>query len=63
METDFEKSFSGFCRACDQTRIVLCEFSCHDGKQEVIDSGCGFPDCPHTASCTIAQEISTLTKA
>lgn len=43
---------SGYCRALDQSRMVEVEIS--DGT---VDADCAYPDCPHAASCQIAQKI------
>ena len=44
MET--EKILSGYCRAIDQSRMVIGVFE--DGRLEEAD--CDFPSCPHTQS-------------
>ena len=43
---------SGYCRALDQSRMVAVEIS--DG---LVEADCAYPDCPHAASCQIAQQI------
>ena len=43
---------SGYCRALDQSRMVEVEIT-----KDRIDTDCAYPDCPHAASCQIAQKI------
>ena len=51
-----EVFFSGYCRAIDASRTV-CAVT-EDGKLEEAD--CHFGNCPHEASCAIAQSLSQL---
>ena len=43
---------SGYCRALDQSRMVEVEIL--DGE---VNADCAYPDCPHAASCQIAEKI------
>ena len=43
---------SGYCRALDQSRMVEVEIVDHK-----VNADCAYPDCPHAASCQIAQQI------
>jgi len=52
---DKEYCFTGYCRVLDQSRMVLVE--CFDGETEV---DCDYFCCPHTAECTIAQQINDI---
>lgn len=51
-----EAYFSGYCRQLDGSRMV--EVIAEDGALTEVD--CCFPDCVHSPSCTIAQQISAL---
>ena len=51
-----EKFISGYCRACDQSRMV--EVEIEDGK--LLDVDCGFANCPFRPACTIASSIEAL---
>ncbi len=44
---------SGYCRALDQSRMVEVEIA-----GDNVDADCAYPDCPHAASCQIAQKIN-----
>lgn len=50
-----EESFSGYCRAIDTARLVLCEES---GGEWDID--CNFENCDYAHSCPIGQQIAAL---
>lgn len=52
MET--EEFVSGFCKAQNQTRRVLCEFKIRpDGEKELVSADCAFGRCPHSGSCLL----------
>ena len=53
MET--EKILTGYCRALDQSRMVVAVFD--NGSLTEID--CDYPHCPHVQSCPIAQQLPT----
>ena len=46
---------SGYCRALDQSRMVEVEIT-----DDEVSADCAYPDCPHAASCQIAQKIKTV---
>lgn len=48
-----ERILSGYCRALDQSRMVVAEFE--DGRLADID--CDYPHCPHIQSCPIAAQL------
>lgn len=49
-----EKFLTGYCRALDQSRMVVALLE--DGRCTEID--CDYPHCPHIQSCPIAQQLS-----
>ena len=55
---EHETFYSGYCRAMDASRMVAILLV--DGALEECD--CGYPNCPHTPSCLIAQTIDNLLK-
>lgn len=50
-----EESFSGYCRAIDAARLVLCEES---GGEWDID--CNFENCGYAHNCPIGRQIAAL---
>ena len=48
-----ELFLSGYCRACDQSRMVAAVIV--DGELEEAD--CAYPGCPHAPNCPIAEKI------
>ena len=50
-----EESFSGYCRAIDAARLVLCEES---GGEWDID--CNLENCDYAHSCPSGQQIAAL---
>ena len=48
-----EVFYTGYCRAMDASRMVAVLLN--NGVLEECD--CGYPSCPHTPNCSIAQEI------
>lgn len=52
---DIEESFvSGFCKAQNQTRMVICEFEKKsDGTRVFLDSDCAYGGCPHSGDCLL----------
>lgn len=53
-----EYFFSGYCRTLDKSRMVAVETE----DRKVTDVDCCFENCIHAPNCTIAAEISALTK-
>ena len=45
-----EKILSGYCRACDASRMVLVD-------SEETEADCEYPGCAHAAACQIAAQI------
>jgi len=60
-----EEFFSGFCKAQNQTRTVLCEYETdREGHKAFTGSDCAYARCPHAAECLLmkeAVEFSALT--
>ena len=55
MET--EEFISGFCKAQNQTRMVLCEFLIRpDGSKELTETDCAYGSCPHTGDCLLMKQ-------
>ena len=53
-----EVFLSGFCKAQNQPRTVMCEFEPDaDGGESFVDSDCAFPECPHSGSCMVFRDI------
>ncbi len=48
-----EQMFSGYCRAQDQARLVLCE--CSDGQAEI---DCDYDGCAYRGACQIGRAIT-----
>lgn len=53
-----EKMLTGYCRAQDQSRMVLVEY---EGRT-LLDADCCYGACPFQASCEIAKAIDALLK-
>lgn len=52
-----EHFLSGYCRTADESRMVLAVTE----DRQLLEVDCCFECCPHTPSCTIAQQIHVLT--
>ena len=52
-----EHFLSGYCRTTDESRMVVAvtEDCC------LLEVDCCYETCPHTPSCTIAQQLRQLT--
>ena len=48
-----EQMISGYCRAQDQARLVLCELEA--GEAEI---DCDYCDCPYRAICQIGRALT-----
>lgn len=59
MENRIEETFiSGFCKAQNQTRTVLCETEQKaDGTNEIISTDCAYGKCEHTKDCLLMKNI------
>jgi hypothetical protein len=44
---------SGYCRAMDGNRILVCELADDGG----LDTGCKYPQCVYAPSCTLIQQV------
>lgn len=53
-----EHILSGYCRALDQSRIVIAVTE----NGALTEHDCDYPHCPHTQSCLIAQQLRALKK-
>ena len=56
MEEEF--CFSGYCRAQDQARTVLLEWT-----GDSWEADCDFPDCPFAAACPVAAKMEEVSHA
>lgn len=53
-----EEFASGFCKAQNQTRMVMCEIRMlSDGKKEIVSSDCAWGRCEHTKTCLLMGQI------
>lgn len=49
-----EEFVSGFCKAMNQTRTVMCEFELQeDGKKKLVFCDCAYGKCEHSAGCLL----------
>ena len=51
---EVEKILTGYCRAMDQSRMVVVLWE--NGDLTEVD--CDYPACPHIQSCPIAAQIT-----
>lgn len=52
-----EMFVSGFCKAQNQTRMVLCEVQRDsDGNVQIMDTDCAYGKCPHTKDCLLMKD-------
>ena len=55
-----ELFLSGFCKAQNQTRTVLCEVEVSaDGGRKIVSADCAYPDCAHSRECVVYREFTT----
>ena len=52
-----EHFLSGYCRTTDESRMVAAVIEDH----RLLEVDCCYEACPHTPSCTIAQQLRALT--
>ncbi len=58
-----EEFYSGFCKAQNQTRTVICEFEIgEDGKKILLDSDCAYGVCDHSANCLLMGQARSETE-
>lgn len=51
-----EEFISGFCKAQNQSRTVLCEFEvAPDGSRQMVSCDCAFGKCQHTKDCLLMK--------
>lgn len=54
-----EEFVSGFCKAQNQTRMVICEFEvCEDGSKTLLSSDCAYGKCEHSKDCLLMGKIN-----
>ena len=52
-----EVFISGFCRTCNETRTVCCEYEVQpDGSYMMTEFDCNYEKCAHHAGCLIYKE-------
>lgn len=51
-----EKLISGYCRAVDQSRMVMVEYE----DARLLSEDCGYGSCPYETSCTVGKAIARL---
>ena len=49
-----EVFYSGFCKALNETRTVLCEF---DEEGALLSADCAYGNCPHSLSCRLMEPV------
>ena len=53
-----EEFISGFCKAQNQTRMVICELEIReDGSRELLSSDCAYGKCEHSKDCLLMGQI------
>ena len=53
-----EEFVNGFCKAQNQSRMVLCEFRQEpDGSRTFLEADCAFGACPHTRDCQLMAQV------
>ncbi len=59
MEENISEEFiSGFCKAQNQTRMVICEIETgEDGKKTVVSSDCAYGRCEHSRDCLLMRQV------
>ena len=56
-EAMMEKTYSGFCKALNETRTVFCEFEEKDGKRIFSGADCAYGACPHSKTCLLMKQM------
>lgn len=51
-----EETYSGFCKALNETRTVFCEFEEQDGRRILSSVDCAYGRCPHSKSCLLMKQ-------
>ena len=53
-----EEFISGFCKAQNQTRMVVCELEkMEDGSIKLLSSDCAYGKCEHSKDCLLMGQI------
>ncbi|MCI6866550.1 MAG: ubiquinone biosynthesis protein UbiE [Lachnospiraceae bacterium] len=53
-----EEFISGFCKAQNQTRMVVCELEkLEDGSIKLLSSDCAYGKCEHSKDCLLMGQI------
>lgn len=55
-----EEFISGFCRTCNGTQTVCCEYEEQDGKRVLSFMDCAHSSCIHHGACEIYKEAHRL---
>lgn len=55
-----EEFISGFCRTCNGTQTVCCEYEESDGKRSLTFMDCAHDSCIHHGACEIYKEAHRL---
>lgn len=59
---DSEEFISGYCRTCNRTNSVCCEYSEENGKKVLEFMDCYHETCLHREDCDIYKEAHSLEK-
>ncbi len=53
-----EMFVSGFCKAQNQSRMVLCEVRVDaQGTVQILDTDCAWGKCPHSDGCLLMENV------
>lgn len=55
-----EEFISGFCRTCNGTQTVCCEYEEREGKKNLTFMDCAHDSCIHHGACEIYKEAHRL---
>ena len=55
-----EEFISGFCRTCNGTQTVCCEYEEREGKKNLTFMDCAHESCIHHGACEIYKEAHRL---
>lgn len=52
-----EEMYQGYCRTCDRSRIVTCEYH-REGEKKVLDFvDCAYGKCVHSRTCKLMEPV------
>jgi len=57
-----EETYSGFCKALNETRTVFCEFEEVNGSACLESADCAFGRCEHTKTCLLMKPVREKTE-